>query len=180
MRHGRASCGPSPSSPGAFLRWASPPARSGPITPWAGSASGSGTPLTTLRSCRASLSQLALEQLTGEKITVAAPFFTLPCGALLLTACFAAPFGFSLAWKRGDLLGVVQRLAFAIIIGAVTAVVAGAWLNGGPIFAPLAMGLAGVVIIRPLIEIGLRAWRPRLNAGAALRRTFWLPLSCFF
>ena len=48
---------------------------------------------------------LALEQLTGEKITVGAPFFNLTCGALLLTACFAAPFGFSLAWKRGDLLG---------------------------------------------------------------------------
>ena len=63
---------------------------------------------------------LALEQLTGEKITVGAPFFNLTCGALLLTACFVAPFGFSLAWKRGDLLGVVQRLAFAIIIGAVT------------------------------------------------------------
>ena len=44
---------------------------------------------------------LALEQLTGEKITVGAPFFNLTCGALLLTACFVAPFGFSLAWKRG-------------------------------------------------------------------------------
>ena len=63
---------------------------------------------------------LALEQLTGEKITVGAPFFNLTCGVLLLTACFAAPFGFSLAWKRGDLLGVVQRLAVAIVVGAVT------------------------------------------------------------
>ena len=51
---------------------------------------------------------LALEQLTGEKITVGAPFFNLTCGALLLTACFVAPFGFSLAWKRGDLLGVAS------------------------------------------------------------------------
>ena len=84
---------------------------------------------------------LALEQLTGEKITVGAPFFNLTCGVLLLTACFVAPFGFSLAWKRGDLLGVVQRLAFAIIVGAVTAVVGAAWLSGAPIFAPLAMGL---------------------------------------
>ena len=84
---------------------------------------------------------LALEQLTGEKITVGAPFFNLTCGALLLTACFAAPFGFSLAWKRGDLLGVAQRLTFAIIIGAVTAIVGAAWLSGGSVFAPLAMGL---------------------------------------
>ena len=122
---------------------------------------------------------LALEQLTGEKITVGAPFFNLTCGALLLTACFAAPFGFSLAWKRGDLLGVVQRLAFAIIVGAVTAVVGAAWLRGGSIFAPLAMGLGVFVIIGTLIEVVMRAWRPGLAAGTALKRTFGLPLSFF-
>jgi cytochrome c-type biogenesis protein CcmF len=118
-------------------------------------------------------------QLTGEKITVGAPFFNLTCGALLLTACFAVPFGFSLAWKRGDLLGVVQRLAFAIIIGAVTAIVGAAWLSGAPIFAPLAMGLAIFVIIGTLIEVVMRAWRPGLSAGVALKRTFGLPLSFF-
>jgi cytochrome c-type biogenesis protein CcmF len=122
---------------------------------------------------------LALEQLTGEKITVGAPFFNLTCGVLLLTACFAAPFGFSLAWKRGDLLGVVQRLAFAIIIGAVTAVVGAAWLSGGSVFAPLAMGLGVFVIMGTLIEVVTRVWRPGLSAGVALRRTFGLPLSFF-
>ena len=122
---------------------------------------------------------LALEQLTGEKITVGAPFFNLTCGALMLTACFAAPFGFSLAWKRGDLLGVVQRLAFATIVGAVTAVVAGALLNGGPIFAPLAMGLAVFVIIGTVIEVVMRVWRPGLGASVAFKRAFGLPLSFF-
>jgi cytochrome c-type biogenesis protein CcmF len=122
---------------------------------------------------------LALEQLTGEKITVGAPFFNLTCGVLLLTACFVAPFGFSLAWKRGDLLGVAQRLAFAIIIGAVTAIVGGAWLSGAPLFAPLAMGLAIFVIIGTLIEVFTRAWRPGLTVGVALRRIFGLPLSFF-
>ena len=121
---------------------------------------------------------LALEQLTGEKITVGAPFFNLTCGVLLLTACFAAPFGFSLAWKRGDLLGVVQRLAFAIIIGVVTAIVGAAWLSGA-VFAPFAMGLAIFVIIGTLIEVFTRAWRPGLSAGVALKRTFGLPLSFF-
>jgi cytochrome c-type biogenesis protein CcmF len=122
---------------------------------------------------------LALEQLTGEKITVGAPFFNLTCGVLLLTACFAAPFGFSLAWKRGDLLGIVQRLAFAIIIGAVTAIVGAAWLSGGSVFAPLAMGLGVFVTIGTLIEVVMRVWRPGLSAGVALKRTFGLPLSFF-
>jgi cytochrome c-type biogenesis protein CcmF len=122
---------------------------------------------------------LALEQLTGEKITVGAPFFNLTCGALLLTACFAAPFGFSLAWKRGDLLGVAQRLAFAMIVGAVTAIVGMAWLSGAPIFAPLAMGLGVFVILGTLIEVFTRAWRPGLAAGMALRRVLGLPVSFF-
>jgi cytochrome c-type biogenesis protein CcmF len=122
---------------------------------------------------------LALEQLTGEKITVGAPFFNLTCGALLLTACFVAPFGFSLAWKRGDLLGVAQRLAFAIIIGAVTAIVGAAWLSGGPVFAPLAMGMGVFVIIGTLIEVVMRAWRPGLAPGPTLKRARGLPLSFF-
>jgi cytochrome c-type biogenesis protein CcmF len=122
---------------------------------------------------------LALEQLTAEKITVGAPFFNLTCGALLLTACFVAPFGFSLAWKRGDLLGVAQRLAFAILVGAVTAVVGAAWLKGGSVFAPLAMGLGVFVILGTLIEVVMRAWRPGLAFGATLKRALGLPLSFF-
>ncbi len=122
---------------------------------------------------------LALEQLTGEKITVGAPFFNLTCGALLLTAAFVMPFGFSLAWKRGDLLGVVQRLHVAIIAGAVIAVVGDAWLHGGPILAPIAAGLAIFVIAGSLIEVLLRAWRPGLGIGGALRRATGLPLSFF-
>ena len=78
---------------------------------------------------------LALEQLTGEKITVGAPFFNMTCGMLLLAAAFVMPFGFSLAWKRGDLLGVVQRLTVAIAAGALAAIVGAAWLRGGSILA---------------------------------------------
>jgi len=40
---------------------------------------------------------LALEQATGEKITVGAPFFNLTAGALLMAIAFVTPFGFSLA-----------------------------------------------------------------------------------
>ena len=72
-----------------------------------------------------------------------------------------------------------RRLAFAIIVGAVTAIVGAAWLSGAPIFAPLAMGLAIFVILGTLIEVVMRAWRPGLSAGVALKRTFGLPLSFF-
>jgi cytochrome c-type biogenesis protein CcmF len=120
---------------------------------------------------------LALEQLTGEKITVGAPFFNMTCGLLLLTAASVMPIGFSLAWKRGDLLGVIQRLTVAIAAGAVTAIAGAAWLRGGSIVAAIMAGLAIFVIVGSLIEVVKRAWRPGLAPGLALRRAFGLPLS---
>ena len=53
---------------------------------------------------------LALEALTGEKISVGAPFFNATFGPLFVPLLLAVPFGPLLAWKRGDLLGVAQRL----------------------------------------------------------------------
>ena len=120
---------------------------------------------------------LALEQLTGEKITVGAPFFNLTCGALLLTACFVAPFGFSLAWKRGDLFGVAQRLTFALAAGAATAVLGAAWRSGGPLLRRSAAGLAIFVIFGTLIEVVCARWRPGLEPAVALKRALGLPLS---
>ncbi len=120
---------------------------------------------------------LALEQLTGEKITVGAPFFNMTCGVLLLATAAVTPVGFSLAWKRGDLLGVAQRLAVALVAGALVAAVGGTWLRGGSILAAVAAGLAVFVILGTLIEVFMRAWRPGLSAGMALRRAAGLPLS---
>ena len=53
---------------------------------------------------------LALEALTGDKISVGAPFFNLTFGPLFVPLLIAVPFGPLLAWKRGDLLGAAQRL----------------------------------------------------------------------
>jgi len=120
---------------------------------------------------------LALEQLTGEKITVGAPFFNMTCGVLLIAAAFATPFGFSLAWKRGDLLGVIQRLSVALIAGAVVAIAGLAWLKGSSILASLVAGLGVFVIGGTLIEVATRAWWLGLSPTVALRRAAAFPLS---
>ncbi|MBV9289368.1 MAG: heme lyase CcmF/NrfE family subunit [Hyphomicrobiales bacterium] len=120
---------------------------------------------------------LALEELTGEKITVGAPFFNMTCGVMMLSAAFFMPFGFSLAWKRGDLLGVVQRLTAALAAGAATWVFCLAWRDGTPLAAIAAAGLAVFVIVGTLTEAVMRAWRPGLPAGLGLKRAAGLPLS---
>src|SRR5262247_2890914 len=56
---------------------------------------------------------LALEALTGEKISVGAPFFNLTFAPLFVPLLLAVPFGPMLAWKRGDLLAAAQRLTAA-------------------------------------------------------------------
>jgi cytochrome c-type biogenesis protein CcmF len=120
---------------------------------------------------------LALEELTGEKITVGAPFFNMTCGVLLLTACFVAPIGFSLAWKRGDLLGVAQRLTVALAAAALVSIAGAAWLHGRSILAAIAAGIAIFAIVGALTEILTRTWRPGLPLGVALKRAAGLPLS---
>src|ERR1041384_1431090 len=62
---------------------------------------------------------LALEALTGDKISVGAPFFNLTFGPLFVPLLIAVPFGPLLAWKRGDLYGASQRLLTAVALGAV-------------------------------------------------------------
>src|SRR5918994_1261185 len=56
---------------------------------------------------------LAFEALTGEKISVGAPFFNATFGPLFIPLLLAMPFGPLTAWKRGDLFGVAQRLIAA-------------------------------------------------------------------
>src|SRR5437764_474616 len=60
---------------------------------------------------------LALEALTGDKISVGAPFFNLTFGPLFVPLLIAVPFGPLLAWKRGDVFGAAQRLIGAALLG---------------------------------------------------------------
>src|SRR5213079_433328 len=63
---------------------------------------------------------LALEALTDEKISVGAPFFNLTFAPLFIPLLLVVPFGPLMAWKRGDVLGVAQRLmgagVFALVV----------------------------------------------------------------
>jgi cytochrome c-type biogenesis protein CcmF len=51
---------------------------------------------------------LALEALTGERISVEAPFFHARFVPLFIPLLVAMSFGLLLAWKRGDLYGVAR------------------------------------------------------------------------
>ena len=122
---------------------------------------------------------LALEALTGDKISVGAPFFNLTFGPLFVPLLLAVPFGPLLAWKRGDLLGAAQRLMAAGIAALIAIAVLWAWTRGGSALAPLAIGLAVFVIAGALTDLAERTGLFRLPFATALRRARGLPRSAW-
>jgi cytochrome c-type biogenesis protein CcmF len=121
---------------------------------------------------------LALEALTGEKISVGAPFFNLTFVPLFIPLFILMPIGQSLAWKRGDLLAAAQRLAYAIGSGLIVALALAAW-RGGPVLSVILSGLAAYVIIGSFADIGRRLFAGGASFGAAGHRLFGLPRQAF-
>jgi cytochrome c-type biogenesis protein CcmF len=122
---------------------------------------------------------LALEVLTGAKISVGAPFFNLTFAPLFLPLLLAVPFGPLLAWKRGDLVGAAQRLMAAGIVALVTIAVVWAWEKGGSALAPLAIGLAVFVILGSVVDIAERVKLFRAPLNTSWHRAKGLPRSAW-
>jgi len=118
---------------------------------------------------------LALEVLTGDKISVGAPFFNLTFAPLFVPLLIAVPFGPLLAWKRGDLLGASQRLMAAGIAALVAIAIAWGWARGGSALAPLAIGLAVFVIAGAATDIAERTGLFRLPFAVTAHRARGLP-----
>jgi cytochrome c-type biogenesis protein CcmF len=120
---------------------------------------------------------LALEAVTGQKISVGAPFFNMTFGPLFMALMVAVPFGPLLAWKRGDLLGVAQRLLGAIALAVITIAVTFAVEGGGPVLVPFAIGLAVFVIAGAVTDLLERTALLKVPLGTALARARGLPRS---
>jgi cytochrome c-type biogenesis protein CcmF len=115
--------------------------------------------------------------MTGEKISVGAPFFTLTFLPLVIPLLLLLPIGQALAWKRGDLLGTLQRLyaVFGLAL-AVTAALLALTL-GGPVAAPLGIGLGVYLVLGALDEVVRRAWSSDRSLKVIARRAAGLPRS---
>ncbi|MGH6770800.1 MAG: heme lyase CcmF/NrfE family subunit [Xanthobacteraceae bacterium] len=120
---------------------------------------------------------LALEAITGEKISVGAPFFNATFVPLFIPLLLAAPFGPLLAWKRGDLYGAAQRLMGAAGIAIVSIAIVFSIQRGGPVILPFVVGLAAYVIFGALTDLAERTALFRGPLKTALRRAVGLPRS---
>ena len=120
---------------------------------------------------------LALEALTGDKISVGPPFFNATFGPLFLPLMIAMPFGPLLAWKRGDLYAATQRLMLAFGVALVAMAVTFAIEWGGPVLAPFLIGVAFFAMMGSLIDLSERVQLFRLPFAVSLRRAVGLPRS---
>ena len=120
---------------------------------------------------------LALEAVTGTKISVGPPFFNLTFGPLFLPLLFAMPFGPLLAWKRGDILGVAQRLMGAFAAGLATIAIVAAVEGGVSVLAPFGIGLALFVMTGALTDIIERIGLFRVPLSVVRQRAAGLPRS---
>ncbi|HQZ12762.1 MAG TPA: heme lyase CcmF/NrfE family subunit [Devosia sp.] len=118
---------------------------------------------------------LLLDAFTGRTISVGAPFFSLTFGAIMAPLLVVLPFGPFLAWKRGDFVAAVQRLA--VVAGlALFAAVLVALLSGQLVsMAPIGLLLGFWVAMGAIAELIDRARFGKMALSQSFRRLFGLP-----
>jgi cytochrome c-type biogenesis protein CcmF len=122
---------------------------------------------------------LALESITGAKISVGAPFFNATFAPLFVPLLVAAPFGPLLAWKRGDLYGVAQRLSGALAAALIAIAVTFALAGGGSLLTPFMIALAFYVMAGALTDLVERTSLFRVPAALSLLRAKGMPRSAW-
>jgi cytochrome c-type biogenesis protein CcmF len=122
---------------------------------------------------------LALEAVSGDKISVGAPFFNRTVGPLFLLLVLIMPAGPLLAWKRGDAIGVAQRLAFAALIACAIAAVTLYATGGGPLLLSVALFAALFAIAGALAEFAERIALFRAPLAYSFARARGLPRAAF-
>ena len=118
---------------------------------------------------------LFLDALTGQKVSVGAPYFNsvfVPLMTPLVAATAVGPF---LAWKRADLVGALQRLWVAFGVAVVAVAVSWWWLAGGPLLALLGMGLGVWLLVGTVVELAGRLKILRAPLADSFARARHLP-----
>ena len=119
---------------------------------------------------------LFLDAATGDKVSVGPPYFEatfVPLMMPMIVLLGAAPM---LAWKRGDLFGVLSRLRWALGF-TVAVALAILWVGGGPVEAMIGFSFAAWLAAGVATEFADRIRLFRVSLAESLRRIGGLPRS---
>ncbi len=118
---------------------------------------------------------LALEAVTGGKVSVGAPYFEATFVPLMVPLVAAMAVGPLLAWKRADLGGALARLWVAAVAGIAAALLALYLMGAKPVLALLGIGLAAWLVVGALVDLAERTRLFRVPLAGSLSRAVHLP-----
>ncbi|MFC0633420.1 heme lyase CcmF/NrfE family subunit [Brevundimonas balnearis] len=122
---------------------------------------------------------LILEAATGQTISVGPPYFDLTFSPLMAAAMILLPAGPLLAWKRGDLRGVGQRLVWAAGAAMAAGVLTLAVSDLGKALAAVGVAVGVWLIAGALAEVAERVRLFRAPFDEVRRRTLGLPMGAW-
>jgi cytochrome c-type biogenesis protein CcmF len=122
---------------------------------------------------------LFIKVINGRDVTIGAPFFKLTFVPLMVPLLLTVAVGPLLAWKRGDILGAMQRLWVALAAAILVALVALYVTKGGPVLAVLGIGLAAWMFVGALVDWAERVRLFRAPPGETARRARHLPRAAY-
>ncbi len=122
---------------------------------------------------------LFLDAVGGPKLSVGFPFFNRTFAPLMVPMLLAVGVGPLMAWKRGDLLGALQRIWLAYIMAGVALLVGFYVTHGGPVLAVLGLGLAAWLATAVVVEWADRVKLFRASLHDSWRRAIHLPRAAY-
>lgn len=118
---------------------------------------------------------LFLEAVSGDKISVGPPFFNGAFVPMMLPLVFVMGLGPFLSWKRADLIGVLQRVRFVVVLAVLATLAIWYFAKGGPVLAYLSILIALWLFFASLREWGLRVRLFEVPLQESIRRARNLP-----
>ena len=120
---------------------------------------------------------LALETLSGDKISVGPPYFNLTFGPIILPLLLLVPVGPFLAWKRGDIAAALRRLRIALAVAVAVGIMVFAINVRGPWLAPVGMALAAWLFLGAITDLASRISLFKVPLSSSWHRFKGLPRS---
>ena len=120
-----------------------------------------------------------IAEVFGRAVSVGPPYFNLVFGALAAALLLLSPFGPLLAWKRGDLKGVLQRLGWAAGAAGLAGGLVWLLVQPGKTMAALGVALAVWLIAGSLTELAERSRLGQAPFAEVARRLRTLPRGAF-
>jgi cytochrome c-type biogenesis protein CcmF len=118
---------------------------------------------------------LIRQALTNEPISVGPPFYAMTFVPLMAVTLLLVPFGPLMAWKRGDVVGALQRLWVAGVIAVVAGILVMAVVQPHKALTSAGVALGAWLVAGAIAEIVERGRIGRAPASESARRLAGLP-----